>query len=228
MQNFSQKQVRLSFEDFNDILDAHRDLEIRLSNLEEPSFQEKLQNCVKIFLERKKEKKVDIFGWDALMSVLDAEDSSGEIKKFFQEIYDSCSPMSKNEKIQALLKQRVVVIVHQLMYASNKHPNMLQRQFGLRSASKVTTESMQNLHALGLAPSHQSVHRDQVEISSHHADTVEKFWKDFHDCGIVMNLDDYTDIWAQDWNPSLHDIKWYTSENSPCQSHGHRCNEANP
>eukprot|EP00734_Pompholyxophrys_sp_LG126_P000200 Pompholyxophrys_sp_v1_NODE_39_length_3310_cov_8.940707.p1 type:complete len:958 gc:universal NODE_39_length_3310_cov_8.940707:3085-212(-) len=194
--NFKQgkDKVFIPTENFNTLLSHVDELEKFLS---QPSISESVNFCVNFLYKRKTYRLPDIYSWDELLSVIEKEDSSGKCKRFLLDIYDSCKPLVKDEKTRESLKKRVISIFYQWMYATNKHLDHFQQSMGLRSVSKITTEAMRSLHVVGITPPPQSVNRIQHGIAARHSSTVSSFIFDHSDNFLVINLDDYTDIWEK-------------------------------
>eukprot|EP00733_Pompholyxophrys_punicea_P000804 Pompholyxophrys_punicea_v1_NODE_296_length_2339_cov_2.955342.p1 type:complete len:392 gc:universal NODE_296_length_2339_cov_2.955342:1926-751(-) len=180
------------------ILDLEENLNIAKSN---PNLADEVKFCISFLLKRKSSNKPEIYSWDSFLSMLEAEDSSGRFKKFLLHIYNSCFPQLKCEKTQVTLKKRVISIMYyvpmDVMYSANKQVSALQKSVGLRSSSKITTESMRSMHLLGVTPPPQSVNRIQHRIVAEHVSTVTSFIQNHSTFSFTVNLDDFTDIWEK-------------------------------
>ena len=146
-----------------------------------------------------REKNVIINDPDEFVKMIEERDPS--LKGFFDMLYQSMNPSSKNSSTEISLKRKVMVLCYQIASLRNKHVSSVKNQIALyMSNTGTSTSGINTLANLGIASTYKTVSRKKNEILLNHEDGVFKYLNTKINSLIIYLIDDYHDI-HQSRNP---------------------------
>src|SRR5687768_16153640 len=114
-----------------------------------------------------REKNVIINDPDEFAKMIEERDPS--LKGFFDMLYQSMNPSSKNSSTEISLKRKVMVLCYQIASLRNKHVSSVKNQIALyMSNTGTSTSGINTLANLGIASTYKTVSRKKNEILLNH------------------------------------------------------------
>jgi hypothetical protein len=113
------------------------------------SFSKAIEVITKILYDHEKEKKPTIYSFDEFRAVMEGEDAG--LKSFFDELYLSSNPSSKNKDSQARAKKQLLFVCYFLCGIRNKFVNDAKRDLAMYLDSTGASDaSIDTLSGLGI------------------------------------------------------------------------------
>jgi len=130
------------------------------------------------------------------------EEKDPELIGFFDILYQSMDPFSKNEKTQEDLKKKIIILCYQIAGLRNKQITLGKKELALHMSSTGTSAAgIDLLSKCGITTSYKTVIREKNEIINRHEENLEEYIEKNIDSLIIGLIDDYHDI-HQSRNPA--------------------------
>ena len=158
------------------------------------SFSEAIGIITKIlYIRENKEKKPTIYSFDDFRAVMEGEDA--RLKVFFDELYISSNPSSKNEISRARAKKQLLFICYFLCGIRNKFVNDAKIDLTIYlDSTGVSNASIDTLADLGVTTTSRTITRHKTTISDDHAKTIDSTLAEYAEKAMILNIDDYHSI----------------------------------
>jgi hypothetical protein len=137
---------------------------------------------------------------DEFIKMIEERDPS--LKGFFDMLYQSMNPSSKNSSTEISLKKKVMILCYQMASLRNKQVSLVKNQIALyMSNTGTSTSGINTLANLGFASTYKTVSRKKNEILLKHEVEFLKYLNEKTNSLIIFLIDDYHDI-HQSRNPN--------------------------
>ena len=158
------------------------------------SFSQAIAIITNILYKReKKEKKPPLYSFDEFRTTMEGEDA--RLKSFFDELYLSTNPSSKNKDSQARVKGQLLFICYFLYGICNKFVNYARRDLTVYLDSTGTSNAtIDTLADLGVTTTSCTVTRHKNTISEEYTRTIDSVLARYAENAMVLNIDDYHSI----------------------------------
>jgi hypothetical protein len=134
------------------------------------------------------------------------EERDHSLKGFFDMLYQSMNPSSKNSSTEISLKKKVMILCYQMAGLRNKQVSLVKNQIALyMSNTGTSTSGINTLANLGFASTYKTVSRKKKEILSKHEVEFLKYLNEKTNSLIIFLIDDYHDI-HQSRNPNNENL----------------------
>ena len=165
------------------------------------SFSEAIGIITKIlYIYENKKKKPIIYSFDNFRAVMEGEDA--RLKVFFDELYISSNPSSKNEISRARAKKQLLFICYFLCEIRNKFVNDAKIDLTIYlDSTSISNASIDTLADLGVTITSRTITRHKTTISDDHAETVDSTLVEYAEKAMILNIDDYHSIYIK-WMPN--------------------------
>ena len=140
-------------------------------------FNDKIKSLTSILytLQHKKHQK-PITDPEEFVNYIESEDV--KLKGFFDVLYQSINPASKNEATKKKIKTKVMFICYQLAAIHNKQVSSIKSSIGLFMSGCGTSEiGIDSLAGMGLSSTYQTVFNRMNNIIKNHNSSVENYIK---------------------------------------------------
>ncbi|RIB23623.1 hypothetical protein C2G38_2170703 [Gigaspora rosea] len=158
------------------------------------SFSKAIRVLTKILYSREnKENKPTIYPFDDFRAAMEEEDI--RLKDFFDELYLSSNPQSKNVESQMRVKKQLLFVCYFLCGVRNKFVNNAKRDLSIYlDSTGVFDTTLDTLADLGITVISCSVLRCKTNASEEHAVVVDSTLAEHIKKAMVLNIDDYHSI----------------------------------
>ena len=104
------------------------------------------------------------------------EEKDSELKGFFDMLYESMEPMSKNSTTRDSLKRKVMILCYQMAGLWNKHVNSAKKQIALYMSNSGTSVSgISTLSNLGFTTTYKTLMREKAKMVEDHEKKLEEY-----------------------------------------------------
>lgn len=158
------------------------------------SFSKAIETITNIlYIRENKEQKQTLYTFDEFREVMEREDA--RLRFFFDELYLSSNPLSKNKDSQERVKKQLLFICYFLCGVRNKFVNNAKRDLAMYIDSTGTSNtSIDTLADLGITVTSRTITRHKTSASEKHAKFVDSELAKYVDKAMVLNIDDYHSI----------------------------------
>ena len=141
---------------------------------------------------------------DKFVKIIEERDPT--LTGFFDMLFQSMNPLSKNSITKENLKRKVMILCYQMASLRNKHVSSAKNQIALHMSNAGTsTSGINTLANLGFSSTYKTVSREKDEFLSNHKDEFLKYLKKKTISLIILFIDDYHDI-HQSRNPKNENL----------------------
>ncbi|PKY59280.1 hypothetical protein RhiirA4_481879 [Rhizophagus irregularis] len=174
------KRVSLSQEAYDELIHQIEDLELQLNQMEKQLndfsefFSDQIGRITNILYRYFHEK--NLFVWNATEFEELIENHDVQVKGFFNMIFQSMNPQSKNSQTRQLLKQKVMLLCYQIAAMRNKQVSGTKTAIGLfliNSGASVTC--INTLANMGICSTYQTLYNKLENIANNHQLSVQKY-----------------------------------------------------
>ena len=157
------------------------------------SFSQAIGIITDILYKREREELPPVWAFEELRTLMESEDK--RLKSFFDELYLSTNPSTKNKDTRRKVSKQLVFLCYYLCGIRNKFVNNAKRDLGMYLDSTGTPNStIDTLATLGLTTTSRSISYHKDSVSEKHPMTVESSLSDSAANAMVLNIDDYHSI----------------------------------
>lgn len=108
------------------------------------------------------------------VQMIEGKDSG--LKGFFDMLYESMEPMSKNSSTRDNLKRKVMILCYQMAGLRNKHVNLAKKQIALHMSNSGTSVSgINTLSNLGFTTTYKTLAREKVKMVKDYEKKLEEY-----------------------------------------------------
>ena len=146
-----------------------------------------------LYSHENKERKPTLYSFDEFRAVMEAEDA--RLKFFFDELFLSSKPSSKNKDTQARVKKQLLFICYFLCGIRNKFVNDAKRDLAMYlDSTGASNSSIDTLADLGVTTTSRTITRCKDTVAEEHAQFVDSALATHAGKAIILNVDDYHSI----------------------------------
>ncbi|CAG8684335.1 10919_t:CDS:1 [Acaulospora morrowiae] len=146
-----------------------------------------------LYTHENREKKPTIYSFDEFREIMEGEDI--RLKSFFDELYFSSSPSTKNKNSQIRVKKQLLFICFFLCGIRNKFVNNAKRDLTMYlDSTGVSNTTLDTLSDLGITVTSRSITRYKTDASKEHYGLVDTTLTQYIENAMVLNIDDYHNI----------------------------------
>ena len=137
-------------------------------------FSDKIGRITNILYKHFREKNLPVWNAAEFKELIEGHDT--QIKGFFDTIFQSMNPKSKNLQTQQLLKQKVMLLYYQMAVMRNKQVSGAKTAIGLflinSDASVICINTLTNM---GICSTYQTLFNKLEAIVNNHQSNVQAF-----------------------------------------------------
>jgi len=123
------------------------------------------------------------------------EEKDVRLKFFFDELYFSSNPSSKNEDSQVQVKKQLLFTCYFLCGIRNKFVNDAKRDLAMYlDSTGASNTSIDTLADLGVTTTSRTITRLKTSVSEDHTKTVDAALANHAEKAMILNIDDYHSI----------------------------------
>ena len=146
-----------------------------------------------LYIRENRESKPTLYSFDEFRAVMEEKDV--RLKLFFDELYLSSNPSSKNKDTQARVKKELLFICYFLCGIRNKFVNDAKRDLAMYlDSTGASNTSIDTLADLGVTTTSRTITRCKDSVSEEHAQVVDSALAKHAEKAMVLNIDDYHSI----------------------------------
>ena len=146
-----------------------------------------------LYIRENKENKPTLYSFDEFRAIMEGEDA--RLKFFFDELYSSSNPLSKNKESQARVKKQLLFVCYFLCGIRNKFVNNAKRDLAMYlDSTGASNTSIDTLANLGVTTTSRTITRHKTSASEEHAKIIDSELAKHADEAMVLNIDDYHSI----------------------------------
>jgi hypothetical protein len=140
-----------------------------------------------------RERKSTLYSFDEFRAVMEGVDA--RLKSFFDELYLSSNPSSKNKDTQAWVKKQLLFVCYFLCGTRNKFVNDAKRDIAMYlDSTGASNTSIDTLADLGVTTTSRTITRCKDAAAEEHAQSVDSALATHAEKAMILNIDDYHSI----------------------------------
>lgn len=138
-------------------------------------FSEQIERMTKVIYNYQKHNdNIPITDVKEFMELIESHDP--KLKEFFDTLFNTMDPKSKNRQTQSSLKQKIMFLCYQMAALRNKQVSGAKTAIGLfLTGSGTSTSGVDSLANMGICSTYRTVYNKLEKIVERHEESVKKY-----------------------------------------------------